>query len=152
MEAFQRKTSSLSTETSWLVEEYKNFLQKRIPLIFSGIWAPFSTDFSKQHYTSSEEQFDKNKIFREFFFSKNFQIFRRGLELWPSVLGLVAATFPLILIKLPSRCQKKTVCFQSCFRNMNEHRLKFGGNGKQWVRRRMFCPDDFLSITENGRN
>ena len=73
------------------------------------------TDYSKQQNTSTEEQFEKNYFFREFLFSNFFEILSRSLDFCRNVLRLVAATFPLKLTKLPSRCPEENCGFSKLF-------------------------------------
>ena len=96
----------------------------------------------------------KKPYFSEIFFPLNFSRFsRKSLDIWRNVLRHVAAKFPLILTKLPSRCQEEKLwVFQAVLQLWTSMRPNVDEFGKQWVRRPIFCVDDFLCFIQNGGN
>ena len=98
----------------------------------------------------------KKPNFPEKFFPLNFSRFsRRSLKFghlakrFETCGGKSSINFDKTALQMSER---KIACVPSCFPNMNEPRPNVDEFGKQWVRRPIFCVDDFLCFIQNGGN
>ena len=115
--------------------KYNSFLQKRIPSdFFRYLGAVFDRFFKTALYVS------RGTVWQNLNFPRNFFLFfsRFWREVWTfgeMFYDLWWQRFRYFWQNCFLFVQKRTVGFQSCFGIMNECRLNFGGNGKQWVGR-----------------
>ena len=91
-------------------------------------------DVFEQISQNSIIRFRRNNLkkpnFSQIFFPLNFSRFStRSLDFWRNVLVLMAATFPLILTKLPSRWSDKNCGFSKLF---SKHERASAKRGQYW--------------------
>ena len=150
LEAFQE--DFLFCRRIYLVEKYKNFLQKNNLWLFQEFEWRF-----RQIFQNSIIRLQRNKLKKPNFPENSFPLSFSGFwgEIWT-----FGETFPDLWRQLLryywQNClpgvQKKNVGFQSCFPIMNALRLNVDKIGKQWVRRPIVSVDDFFSFIQNGGN
>ena len=102
---------------------------KKIASDFSrNLGAAFDRFFKTALYVYRRTIWQK-LIFPRILFPKFFQILRRSLDFWRNVLRLVAATFPLKVTKLPSRCPEENCGFSKLF---SKHERASAERWRKW--------------------